>query len=161
MEGAVLRNGSRLYRGDQDYVEDLQVILEHDPELTPLVLKEHKIMVSKDGKTVLNQCIDCGRYMSPFKYCNNCQHTHYCSEACEMRSKLTHLSSCKPRQLPSIDAALQVEVHVGGDLGKDVEVYYQHQMRMSHKIRGDGFIDELFGFFNGEGKVLLPDDSHP
>lgn len=78
-----------------------------------------------------------------------------------MRSKLTHLSSCKPRQLPSIDAALQVEVHVGGDLGKDVEVYYQHQMRMSHKIRGDGFIDELFGFFNGEGKVLLPDDSHP
>lgn len=37
-----------------------------------------------------------------------------------MRSKLSHQAICKPRQLPSIDAALQVEVHIGGDLGRDV-----------------------------------------
>ena len=58
--------------------------------------------------------------MAPFKYCNRCEHAHYCSEACEMRSKLGHQAVCKPRQLPSIDAALQVEVHIGGDLGRDV-----------------------------------------
>jgi len=78
-----------------------------------------------------------------------------------MRSKFTHQSTCKPRQLPSIDGALQIEVHIGGDLGKDVEVYYQHQMRMSHRIRGESFINDLFAYCMGEGKIQLPDDSHP
>ena len=78
-----------------------------------------------------------------------------------MRSKLTHQATCKPRQLPSIDAALQVEVHVGGDLGREVEVYFQHQMRMSVKIRGEEFISGLFEFFNGEGKPQLPEDCRP
>jgi len=28
--------------------------------------------------------------------------------------------------MPGIDVALQVEVHVGSDLGNDLRVYYQH-----------------------------------
>jgi len=29
-----------------------------------------------------------------------------------------------------------VEVHVGSDLGQEVEVYYQHEGRMGLKMRG-------------------------
>ena len=39
VEGTVLRYGFRLYRGDMEYVQDLQTILNHDRELAPLVLK--------------------------------------------------------------------------------------------------------------------------
>lgn len=61
-----------------------------------------------------------------------------------MRSKLTHESSCKPKILPAIDTALQIEIHVGSDLGRDVEMYYQHQMKISHKIKGEEFVKGMF-----------------
>ena len=57
-----------------------------------------------------------------------------------------------------MDAALQMEVHVGGDLGRDVEIYYQHQLRMSLKMRGEAVIEGLFGFLIGDGKAYLPAD---
>jgi len=49
-------------------------------------------------------------------------------------------------------------VHVGGDLGKDVEIYYQHQLRMSLRIRGEEMINNMFSYFIGDGKYLLPGD---
>jgi len=72
------------------------------------------------------QCYDCGRFTVPWKFCDKCFHVHYCSETCEVRSKLTHQKNCKLRLMPGIDVALQVEVHVGSDLGNDLRVYYQH-----------------------------------
>jgi hypothetical protein len=116
-------------------------------------------VVSKDGRKVLSQCTDCGKYMPPYKYCPQCQHAHFCSDGCLVRSKLSHDSLCHPRQLPAIDAALQVELHLGGQLGRDVEVYYQHQLRMSLKARGEELIRQLFDFCAGEGKAQLPEDS--
>jgi hypothetical protein len=52
-----------------------------------------------------------------------------------------------------------MDVHVGGDLGKDVEVYYQHQLRMSLRVRGEEMIEGLFGYMIGDGKGYLPVDS--
>lgn len=75
---------------------------------------------------MLPQCIDCGKYNPLFKFCNKCEHIHYCSDGCEVRSKLGHLDICRPKILPSIDTPLQVEVHLGSDLGHNVEVYFQH-----------------------------------
>ena len=46
-------------------------------------------------------------------------------------------------------------------MGREVEVYYQHQMRTSLKIRGEGFINGLFDFFVKEGKEKLPSDCRP
>lgn len=106
--GCLLRHKLKLYKGEKNFIEDLQVVLDDDRQLAPHVLKELNIMVNKDGSTVLSQCADCGRYMPPFKYCSRCNNAHFCSEACEVRSKLSHQAICKPRQLPSIDAALQI-----------------------------------------------------
>lgn len=52
-----------------------------------------------------------------------------------------------------------MEVHVGTDLGRDVEVYYQHQLRMSHRLRGEQMINEVFGYLIGDAKNLIPADS--
>lgn len=96
--------------------------------------------------------------MPPFRFCVTCQHAHFCSQACEVKGKLNHKPACRPRQLPSIDAALQMEIHVGGDLGKDVEIYYQHQLRMSLRIKGEEMINSLFDYLIGDGKFQLPAD---
>jgi hypothetical protein len=42
-----------------------------------------------------------------------------------------------------------------------VEVYYQHQLRMSLKARGEQLVGRLFDYFAGEGKMLLPEDCRP
>jgi hypothetical protein len=136
----------------------LQVVLDHDRQNAPAALKQYKILLNKEENTVLAQCSDCGRYMPPYRFCNSCQNVHFCSEACEIKGKLNHKAVCRPRQLPSIDAALQMEVHVGSDLGRNVDVYYQHQLRMSHRLRGEETINSVFNYIIGDGKNLLPAD---
>lgn len=162
IQGCLLRNQLKLYRGDKAFIIDLQVILDHDRVLAPVIFKLHKIMLNQDANTVLNQCVDCGKFMQPFRYCEGCEHAHYCSEGCQVRSQLGHQSSCrgkgKGRRLPAVETGLQVEVHVGGGLGRELEVYFQHQMRMSLRVRGEALIRQLFDHFIGEGKASLPDD---
>lgn len=73
------------------------------------------------------QCNDCAKFNLPYKFCDKCEHCHYCSSGCEVRSKIDHLQKqCRPKILPSMDTPLQIEVHIGSDLGKNIEVYYQH-----------------------------------
>jgi len=43
-----------------------------------------------------------------------------------MRSKYTHLRDCNRRLQPGLDTALQVEIHIGSDLGFNLELYFQH-----------------------------------
>lgn len=49
---------------------------------------------------------------------------------------------------PSIFYALQVEIHCGGDLGDDIQIFYEHEMRITLKYRGQRFLTNLY-------KVLL------
>jgi hypothetical protein len=122
------------------------------------LLRNAKISVSKDGNAVQPQCIDCGKYNAPFKFCSQCENTHYCCDGCEVRSKLAHLDVCRPRLLPATAAPLQVEVHLGSDLGHNVEVYFQHEMRMSLQLRGERSIKAVFEHFNGAGKPRIPEN---
>ena len=75
-----------------------------------------------------------------------------------MRSKLAHQDECRPKILPSIDSPLQVEVHLGSDLGHNVEVYFQHEMRMSLQMRGEKALKTIFDHFNREGKIQIPEN---
>ncbi len=43
---------------------------------------------------------------------------------------------------------MQVEIHCGGDLGDNVEIYYQHEKRLTLKFCGINFFNNLF-------KILL------
>ena len=58
---------------------------------------------------------------------------------------------------PALDAALQVEVHLGSDLGFNVEVHFQHEMRMSLALRGDKLIKNLHDYFHIDHRPLLPE----
>lgn len=49
---------------------------------------------------------------------------------------------------PTIIYPLQVEIHCGGDLGDNVEIYYQHEKRLTLKFCGEKFVDNLL-------KILL------
>jgi hypothetical protein len=64
-----------------------------------------------------------------------------------MRSKFSHVKICHPKQQPTIDAPLQVELHAGSDLGFNVELHYQHEMRMSLQIRGQSLVDSLVSYY--------------
>ena len=74
-----------------------------------------------------------------------------------MRSKLGHQKGCRPRQQPLLYPGLQVEVHLGSDLGRNVEVHYQHQMQLSLQLRGQQAIRSMFEHFNTVGRPHLAD----
>lgn len=150
------RNKLGLYKSNLAFYDDLQIILDHDRENAPSLLRNAKISVNKDGNAVLPQCIDCARYNPAFKFCNKCEHVHYCSDGCEVRSKLGHQDECRVKLLPAIESPLHLEVHLGSDLGQNVEVYFQHEMRMSLQMRGEKVIKALFDYFNGDGKSHIP-----
>jgi len=69
----------KLYEGNQSYYDDLQIILDYDQINGPEVFKLFKVPINKEGNKVLVQCVDCGRFTVPFKYCEKCLHIHYCS----------------------------------------------------------------------------------
>ena len=64
--------------------------------------------------------------------------------------KNSHESDCsnKIKITPTILYPLQVELHTGGDLGEDVEIYYEHEMKLSLKYRGQRFIQNLIKVLN-------------
>lgn len=44
---------------------------------------------------------------------------------------------------PKSVIGVQFEIHLGSDLGQDIEIHYQHQSRMSFKIKAREFISRL------------------
>ena len=74
-----------------------------------------------------------------------------------MRSKLSHQKSCRPRQQPLVFPSLQVEVHLGSDLGRNLEVHYQHNVQLSLQLRGRQAIRAMFDYFNTTGRPHIAD----
>ena len=64
--------------------------------------------------------------------------------------KNNHESDCtnKIKITPTIIYPLQVEIHCGGDLGEDVEIYFEHEMKLSLKYRGQRFLQNLTKVLN-------------
>ena len=57
---------------------------------------------------------------------------------------------------PKVPVGVQVEVHLGGDLGQDLEIHFQHQSRMSFKLKGKAFMKKL-GFILASSSELKKD----
>lgn len=49
---------------------------------------------------------------------------------------------------PSILYPLQVEMHCGGDLGEDIEIFFEHEKKLSLKYRGVRFMKNLIKLLN-------------
>jgi hypothetical protein len=70
--------------------------------------------------------------------CKTCYSAFYCDKTCLKNHKSTHNGECtnKLKLTPSILYPLQVELHCGGDLGEDIEIYFEHEKKLSLKYRG-------------------------
>ena len=83
-------------------------------------------------------------------HCQKCCCAFYCDKTCLKNHKQRHDEECSGLQkyTPTIIYPLQVEIHCGGDLGENVEIYYQHEKRITLKHSGINFFNNLF-------KILL------
>lgn len=57
---------------------------------------------------------------------------------------------------PKVPVAVQVEVHLGGDLGQNLEIHFQHQSRMSFKLKAKAFLKKI-GFMLASSSELRKD----
>jgi len=127
IRGCIRRNDKCLYKGEKFYIEDLQAVLDQYPDIAPLIMKSMNIVLNKSQTKVCVQCHNCANFTEVWKFCPTCEHVHYCQEACEMQIKFTHeREQCRLRPFPKVYKALQVEIHVGSDLGYNVQLCFQH-----------------------------------
>lgn len=78
-------------------------------------------------------------------HCKECSSAFYCDKTCLKNHKAAHSSECnsKLKLSPSILYPLQVELHCGGDLGENIEIYFEHEKKLSLKYRGQNFMTHL------------------
>ena len=79
-------------------------------------------------------------------HCKKCYSTFYCDKTCQKNHASKHDLECpsKIRITPNILYPLQVELHCGGDLGDDIEIYFEYEKKISLKYRGIRFMKQLF-----------------
>lgn len=80
------------------------------------------VYVSNNTNMLLLQCNHCGKHTTPEPYnCLICQSAFYCSHGCKANHKYTHeQQECRERMHPKVPVGVQVEVHLGGDLGQNL-----------------------------------------
>ena len=95
-------------------------------------------------------CSSCGMFIYINFYCKTCYGAFYCDLTCLKNQKIKHELECETisKVTPTIFYPLQVEIHCGGLLNQDVMIFYEHEMRMTLKHRGENFLLNL-------NKVLL------
>jgi hypothetical protein len=143
-----------LYQGDHFWYSELQSALHEFLKL--LEYKVDKLIEIFQVLTNLNltkevqpnivvPCAFCATNVCIGIHCKQCFSAFYCDKTCIKNHKLSHESECNKmkRMTPSIIYPLQVEVHCGGDMCEDIEIYFEHEMKFSLKLRGQKFMDHL------------------
>jgi hypothetical protein len=154
INGIIKRNQLALYQGDYFFYSELQACLHEF--LKMLNFKVDILIEIFQVITVLNltkeqqpnivvPCAFCGTNVYIQFHCKQCYSAFYCDKTCLKNHKTTHESEClnKVRITPSILYRLQVEIHCGGDLCEDVEIYFEHEMKLSLKYRGQRFMQNF------------------
>ena len=102
-------------------------------------------MTKEQYPNIVVPCSFCQTNVYITYHCKRCYSSFYCDKTCMKNHKNNHESECsnKIKITPTILYPLQVELHCGGDLGEDVEIYYEHEMKLSLKYRGQRFIQNL------------------
>lgn len=159
LNGIIKRNQLGLYKGEYSYYLELQICLH---EFTRLMNFKSEILIevfqtitglnlSKEQyPNIVLPCFSCGMFIYINFHCKNCLSAFYCDKTCMKNHKNKHDLECKgmTKITPCIFYPLQVEIHCGGDLGDDIQIFFEHEMRVTLKYRG-------FRFLNNLHKVLL------
>ncbi|KAL4473913.1 hypothetical protein ABPG74_022777 [Tetrahymena malaccensis] len=159
INGAIKRYQMGLYKGEYQYYIELQnclhefiKLLNFKSEILVEVFQSiTNINLSKEQcPNIVVPCASCHMYIYVNFHCNRCFSAFYCDKTCMKNHKSKHDQECGQliKLTPTIIYPLQVEIHCGGDLGENVEIYYQHEQRITLKYCGQKFFSNLF-------KILL------
>ncbi|KRX04426.1 hypothetical protein PPERSA_00195 [Pseudocohnilembus persalinus] len=156
INGIIRRYQMGLYQGEYQYYLELQTclhefirMLNFKSEILVEVFQTiTNINLSKESQpNIVVPCNSCHMYIFINYHCKNCFSAFYCDKTCQKNHQAKHEETqCKKltKLTPSISYPLQVEIHCGGDLGENVEIYYQHEKRISLKYSGDNFINGIY-----------------
>lgn len=159
INGIIKRQQLGLYRGDYFFYQELQhclheflkslnykvdILIEIFQAVTGLNLTKEQF------PNIVVPCSFCQTNVYITYHCKKCFCSFYCDKTCMKNHKASHEADCvnKIKITPTILYPLQVELHCGGDLGEDVEIYYEHEMKLSLKYRGQRFIQNLIKVLN-------------
>ena len=155
INGIIKRQQLNLYKGEYFYYLELQtclhefikllnfradILIEVFQSITGLNLSKEQF------PNIVLPCASCGMYIYITYHCKKCFSAFYCDKTCKRDHKPKHQADCpsKISITPSILYALQVEIHCGGDLGDDVQIFFEYEKRISLKYRGIKFMANLY-----------------
>lgn len=154
INGIIKRQQLGLYRGDYFFYLELQNCLHEFLKFlnfkTDILIEIFQVttglnLTKEQYPNIVVPCSFCGTNVYITYHCRKCFCTFYCDKTCIKNHRLTHEGECgaKTKITPSILHPLQVELHCGGDLGEDIEIYFEHEMKLSLKYRGQRFTQNL------------------
>lgn len=158
INGVIKRHQLALYKGDFNYYLELQtclhefikllnfradILIEVFQSITGLNLSKEQF------PNIVLPCASCGMFIYINYHCKKCFSAFYCDKTCKKNNKAKHMVECPTKVpiTPSILYALQVEIHGGGDLGDDVQIFFEYEKRLSLKYRGMKFITNIYKVF--------------
>ena len=155
INGIMKRHQMGLYKGDYVYFHELQTCLHEFIRI--LNLRSDILIEVFQSITTLNlskeqfpnivlPCTACGMFIYINYHCKKCLSSFYCDKTCKKNHKGKHDVDCPNKILiiPSILYALQIEIHCGGDLGDDVQIFCEYEKRISLKYRGIKLMNNIF-----------------
>lgn len=154
INGIIKRQQLGLYRGDYFFYMELQNCLHEFLKLLnfkmDILIEIFQVitglnLTKEQYPNIVVPCSFCQTNVYITYHCKKCFSTFYCDKTCMKNHRLNHEAECsnKIKITPAILYPLQVELHCGGDLGEDVEIYFEHEMKLSLKYRGQRFLQNL------------------
>ncbi len=154
INGIIKRQQLGLYRGDYFFYQELQNCLHEFLKFlnfkVDILIEIFQVttglnLTKEQYPNIVVPCSFCQTNVYITYHCKKCNCAFYCDKTCMKNHKANHEADCsnKIKITPAILYPLQVELHCGGDLGEDIEIFYEHEMKLSLKYRGQRFIQNL------------------
>ena len=154
INGVIKRQQLGLYRGDFIFYQELQNCLHEFLKFlnfkVDILIEIFQVttglnLTKEQYPNIVVPCSFCQTNVYITYHCKKCFCSFYCDKTCMTNHAINHENECatKMKITPAILYPLQVELHCGGDLGDDIEVFYEHEMKLSLKYRGQRFIQNL------------------
>ena len=107
-----------------------------------------KLSLSKEKyPKIVVKCSNCSFYVFVDVYCPFCQNEFYCDETCRKIHYEKHKKNCVniSQKLPKIIEPIRIEVYVSSeDLGENIQIWSEHNMRFSKMMKGQILLSFLF-----------------
>ncbi len=147
LNGVIKRKELGLYQNQFIFYNELQLALnEFIKMFTPrkeIIIDTFQNLTSlsltkESMPKIVIRCSNCNSYVYYTNTCSKCRNAFYCDQSCVKADLALHSKACvQTLQLtPRLFAPLIVEMHSGSDLKQDVNLYYEHEMKFSQKLRG-------------------------